>query len=66
MALQITMLLHMGHESITLILDMPLLWPLIVVAFLSAYPGEVEKPGLKFAPVSQNGKSITRLLFVLL
>ena len=33
--MQITMLLHLGHHSITLIFDMPLLLPLIVVVLLS-------------------------------
>jgi hypothetical protein len=35
MGMQITMLLHLGHHSITLIFDMPLLLPLIVVVLLS-------------------------------
>jgi len=29
--MQITMLLHLGHHSITLIFDMPLLLPLIII-----------------------------------
>ena len=33
--MQITMLLHLGPHSITLIFDMPLLLPLIIVALLS-------------------------------
>ena len=33
--MQITMLLYLGHHSITLIFDMPLLLPLIVVVLLS-------------------------------
>ena len=33
--MQITMLLHLGHHSITLIFDMPLWLPLIVVVLLS-------------------------------
>ena len=33
--MQITMLLHLGHHSITLIFDMPLLLPLIAVVLLS-------------------------------
>jgi len=33
--MQITMLLYPGHHSITLIFDMPLLLPLIVVVLLS-------------------------------
>ena len=33
--MQITMLLHLGHHSITLIFDMPPLLPLIVVVLLS-------------------------------
>jgi hypothetical protein len=35
MLMQITMLLHLGRHSITLIFDMPLLLPLIVVVLLS-------------------------------
>jgi len=33
--MQITMLLHLGHHSITLMFAMPLLLPLIVVVLLS-------------------------------
>ena len=33
--MQITMLLHLGHHSITLIFDIPLLLPLIVAVLLS-------------------------------
>ena len=33
--MQITMLLHLGHHSITLIFDTPLLLPLIIVVMLS-------------------------------
>jgi hypothetical protein len=33
--MQITMLLNLGHHSITLIFDMPLLLPLIIVVVLS-------------------------------
>jgi len=33
--MQITMLLHLGHHSITLIFDMPLLLPLVIVVLSS-------------------------------
>jgi hypothetical protein len=33
--MQITMLLHLGHHSITLIFDMPLFLPLIIVVLSS-------------------------------
>ena len=33
--MQITMLLHLGHHSITLMFDMPLFLPLMVVVLLS-------------------------------
>ena len=33
--MQITMLVNLGHHSITVIFDMPLLLPLIVVVLLS-------------------------------
>ena len=32
--MQITMLFHLGHHSITVIFDMPLLLPLIIVVLL--------------------------------
>jgi hypothetical protein len=35
MVMQITMLLHLSHHSITVIFDMPLLLPLIMVVLLS-------------------------------
>jgi hypothetical protein len=33
--MQITMFLHLGHHSMTLIFEMPLLLPLIIVVLLS-------------------------------
>jgi len=45
LVMQITLLLHLGHHSITLIFDMPVFLPLIVVVLSSWNWGALVRKG---------------------